>query len=73
MPTKPNLLSSIPGGNADWIVPVLAVSMVFVMLIPLPALLVDLLLAFSITGAVLVLLVAIQVLKPVQFLSLIHI
>ncbi|MBZ5653722.1 MAG: flagellar biosynthesis protein FlhA [Acidobacteriia bacterium] len=67
MPTKPNLLSSIVGGNADWIVPVLAVSMVFVMLIPLPALLVDLLLAFSITGAVLVLLVAIQILKPVQF------
>jgi flagellar biosynthesis protein FlhA len=66
-PTKPNLLSSIAGGGVDWIVPVLAVSMVFVMLIPLPALLVDFLLSLSITGAVLVLLVAIQILKPVQF------
>ena len=37
------------------------------MLIPLPALIVDLLLAFSITASVLVLLVAIQILKPVQF------
>jgi flagellar biosynthesis protein FlhA len=41
--------------------------MVFVMLIPLPALLVDLLLSVSITVSVLVMLVAIQVLKPVQF------
>src|SRR5690348_14590002 len=51
----------------DWIVPALAVSMVFVMLIPLPALMVDLLLAMSITASVLVLLVALQILKPVQF------
>jgi flagellar biosynthesis protein FlhA len=41
--------------------------MVFVMLIPLPALAVDLLLALSITASVLVMLVAIQILKPVQF------
>jgi len=51
----------------DWIVPALAVCMVFVMLIPLPALMVDLLLALSITASVLVLLVALQILKPVQF------
>jgi len=37
------------------------------MLIPLPALLLDLLLALSITGSVLVLLVAVQILRPVQF------
>ena len=37
------------------------------MLIPLPALAVDLLLALSITASVLVMLVAIQILKPVQF------
>src|SRR5581483_2980487 len=55
------------GNRADWIVPALAVSMVFVMLIPLPALMVDLLLAMSITASVLVLLVALQILKPVQF------
>jgi flagellar biosynthesis protein FlhA len=41
--------------------------MVFVMVIPLPAILVDMLLAFSITAGVLVLLVALQILKPVQF------
>src|SRR5690242_19510881 len=51
----------------DWIVPALAVCMVFVMLIPLPALMVDLLLALSISASVLVLLVALQILKPVQF------
>jgi flagellar biosynthesis protein FlhA len=67
MPTKPKLLNSVAGGTGDWIVPALAVSMVFVMLIPLPALAVDLLLAISITASVLVMLVAIQILKPVQF------
>jgi flagellar biosynthesis protein FlhA len=64
---KPGLLKSIMGSGSDWIIPALAVSMVFVMVIPLPAILVDMLLAFSITAGVLVLLVALQILKPVQF------
>ena len=67
MAIKPKLLGSSAGGAGDWIVPALAVSMVFVMLIPLPAVAVDLLLALSITASVLVMLVAIQILKPVQF------
>jgi flagellar biosynthesis protein FlhA len=67
MATKPKLLNAVAGGSGDWIVPTLAVSMVFVMLIPLPALVIDLLLALSITASVLVMLVAIQILKPVQF------
>jgi len=67
MATKPKLLAVIGANSVDWIIPTLAVSMVFVMLIPLPAIIVDLLLALSITGGVLVLLVAIQILKPVQF------
>jgi flagellar biosynthesis protein FlhA len=68
MAAKPKPLAPPNTGNkTDWIVPALAVSMVFVMLIPLPALMVDLLLAISITAAVLVLLVALQILKPVQF------
>jgi flagellar biosynthesis protein FlhA len=67
MATKPKLLNAAAGGSGDWIVPALAVSMVFVMLIPLPALVVDFLLALSITASVLVMLVAIQILKPVQF------
>jgi flagellar biosynthesis protein FlhA len=66
MATKPKLIATLTSG-AEWIVPVLAVSLVFVMLIPLPALLVDILLACSITASVLVLLVAIQILRPVQF------
>jgi len=68
MATKSQLLNSMSGGGgAEWVVPALAVSMVFVMLIPLPAFVVDLLLAFSISASVLVMLVAIQILKPVQF------
>jgi flagellar biosynthesis protein FlhA len=67
MAIKPKLLGSAAGSAGDWIVPALAVSMVFVMLIPLPAVIVDLLLSLSITASVLVMLVAIQILKPVQF------
>ena len=52
---------------ADWIAPGCAVGMVFVMLVPLPAILLDLLLALSITASVLVLLAAVHILRPVQF------
>lgn len=52
---------------AEWVVPSAAVCIVFVMLIPLPALVVDLLLAVSITASVLVLLAAVHILRPVQF------
>src|SRR5262249_1904583 len=51
----------------EWIMPVAAVSLIFVMLVPLPSLLLDVLLATSITAAVLVLLSAIQILRPSQF------
>jgi flagellar biosynthesis protein FlhA len=44
-----------------------AVSMVFVMLVPLPSFLLDLLLTLSITASVLVLLTAVQILRPVEF------
>ena len=54
-------------GAADWITPVAAVAVVFVMLVPLPAFLLDLLLAISITASVLVLLCALHILRPVQF------
>ena len=55
------------GRAADWALPAATVGLVFVMLIPLPALLLDLLLALSITASVLVLLAAVHVLRPVQF------
>ncbi|HEY1462914.1 MAG TPA: flagellar biosynthesis protein FlhA [Terriglobales bacterium] len=64
---KPKTTKAPGGIGLDWLVPAAAVCMVFVMLIPLPALMVDMLLAFSITASVLVLLVAVQILRPVQF------
>src|SRR5882672_7705837 len=55
------------GVAAEWIMPVAAVGLIFVMLVPLPSLLLDLLLATSMTVSVLVLLSAIQILRPSQF------
>ncbi len=52
---------------SDWVIPVGAVVLVFVMLVPLPSFALDLLLTLSITASVLVLLTAIQVLRPVEF------
>jgi flagellar biosynthesis protein FlhA len=54
-------------GISEWIMPVSAVGLIFVMLVPLPSLLLDILLATSMTISVLVLLSAIQILKPSQF------
>jgi len=51
----------------DWIVPAAAVAMVFVMLVPLPSVILDVLLALSMTASVLVLLTALQILRPAQF------
>jgi len=61
--------SSAPSRNpmSDWIVPIAAVSLVFVMLVPLPAIVLDLLLATSIAASMLVLLSALQILRPAQF------
>ena len=53
--------------SGDWIAPISAVAMVFVMLVPLPSFMLDLLLTLSITASMLVLLTAIQILRPVQF------
>jgi flagellar biosynthesis protein FlhA len=52
---------------AEWIMPIAAVGLIFVMLVPLPSILLDLLLATSMTISVLVLLSAIQILRPSQF------
>ncbi len=54
-------------GAAEWIMPVAAVGLIFVMLVPLPSLLLDAFLALSLTVSVLVLLSAIQILRPSQF------
>jgi len=59
--------ASSPTNIVDWLLPAAAVSVVFVMLVPIPAILLDLLLALSITASVLVLLSAVHILRPVQF------
>jgi flagellar biosynthesis protein FlhA len=66
MKKKPGLLATL-NTYSDWVIPVGAVALVFVMLVPLPGFALDLLLTLNITAAVLVLLTAIQVLRPVQF------
>jgi flagellar biosynthesis protein FlhA len=60
-------VKSKPNAASEWIMPIAAVGLIFVMLVPLPSLLLDILLALSITAAVLVLLSAIQILRPSQF------
>ena len=55
------------GNAAEWVLPAATVGLVFVMLVPLPTFLLDLLLALSITASVLVLLAAVHILRPVQF------
>ena len=71
MPAIPATATPAPriktNAASEWIMPVAAVGLIFVMLVPLPSLLLDILLALSITAAVLVLLSAIQILRPSQF------
>ena len=66
MKQKTGLLAALRS-SSEWIVPTGAVLLVFVMLVPLPSFMLDLLLALNIVAAVLVLLTAIQILRPVQF------
>jgi len=63
---KPGLLAALRS-SSDWIIPTAAVALVFVMLVPLPSFVLDLLLTLNIIASVLVLLTAIQILRPVQF------
>src|SRR5579864_2309274 len=62
---RPLPLSRTP--LVEWIVPVAAVGLIFVMLVPLPSFILDILLAASITASVLVLLSAMHILRPAQF------
>ena len=63
---KSGLLNTLRA-SSDWFIPTGAVALVFVMLVPLPSFVLDLLLTFSIMVSVLVLLTSIQILRPVQF------
>jgi flagellar biosynthesis protein FlhA len=66
MSEKKGLLKAL-AASGEWVVPMAAVSMVFVMLVPLPSFVLDMMLTISITASVLVLLTAVQILKPVEF------
>jgi flagellar biosynthesis protein FlhA len=66
MNKKAGLLQNLRA-SSEWFIPTGAVALVFVMLVPLPSFVLDLLLTFSIMVSVLVLLTAIQILRPVQF------
>src|SRR5277367_585702 len=61
--------STIPKRNTslEWLVPVATVATVFMMLVPVPAIVLDIFLALSITLGVIVLLSALYILRPVQF------
>ncbi|MGB6691653.1 MAG: flagellar biosynthesis protein FlhA [Terracidiphilus sp.] len=63
---KTGLLATLQS-YSDWVIPTGAVALIFVMLVPLPSFVLDLLLTLNIMAAVLVLLTAIQILRPVQF------
>ena len=68
MATKASSPAPSPRNSlSEWVMPVAAVALIFVMLVPVPSLLLDILLAVSITAAVLALLSAIQILRPAQF------
>jgi flagellar biosynthesis protein FlhA len=67
MPATANSLSPARNPVVEWAVPVAAVALVFVMLVPVPSFVLDLLLAASFAVSVLVLLSAIQILRPAQF------
>jgi flagellar biosynthesis protein FlhA len=72
MAPNPSITVSAPTSGpknsvAEWIMPIAAVGLVFVMLVPLPSILLDVFLAMSLTVSVLVLLSAIQILRPSQF------
>ncbi len=53
--------------STDWVVPVATVTLIFVMIVPVPAFLLDLLLATSITLGVIVLLSSLYILRPAEF------
>jgi flagellar biosynthesis component FlhA len=54
-------------GSTDWVVPVATVTLIFVMIVPVPAFLVGLLLATSLTFGVIALLSSLYILRPAEF------
>ena len=67
MKERTGWLTSFRGSTSSWLLPAAAVALVFVMLVPMPSFVLDLLLTLSLTASVLVLLTALNILKPVEF------
>ena len=69
MPTSaiPVPAAAKTNSTVDWLIPIVVVALVFVMLVPVPSIVLDLFLAASMTLAVLVLLTSLYLLRPVQF------
>jgi flagellar biosynthesis protein FlhA len=65
MPAETTITRIAP--SAEWIFPVATIATVFLMLVPVPAIFLDLFLSASITLGVIVLLSALYILRPVQF------
>lgn len=57
------------GFRRDVILAVLVVLVIFMMILPLPTILMDILITFSMTLAILIMLVALRITKPLQFLT----
>jgi flagellar biosynthesis protein FlhA len=69
MPMNTDRLLNTAGRYAHLAVPVAAVMILFVLLVPLPPLLLDVLISFNLMLSVIVLLAAIYILQPVKFTS----
>ncbi len=67
MATAPKPKRPREQSSSDWIVPAAAVATVFVMLVPVPSIVLDILLSISLSASVLVLLVSMYILQPVDF------
>ncbi|MGH9470201.1 MAG: flagellar biosynthesis protein FlhA [Terriglobia bacterium] len=65
--TKTAAAAAKVSSSKDWLVPIVGVTIVFVMVVPVPAIILDLLIATSITASVLVLLTSMYIIRPVQF------
>jgi len=53
--------------NGDWLLALFVLGLVMVMIIPIPPFMMDILLSFSITFSILIILIAMYVLKPLEF------
>jgi len=67
MPATSKPTSQHDKSRTDWIVPAAAVATVFVMLVPVPSFVLDILLSLSISASVLVLLTSMYILQPADF------